>query len=301
MLKIVTGGNGLVGSQFDATYHKLSRNDVDFTRRDETVALFKKLSPEIVIHTAAKVGGLYSNMQSPADYFEQNLRINTNVLEACRLSGVKKMVGFLSTCIFPDAVEYPLTEEKIHLGPPHISNYGYAYAKRMLEVGVQAHNQQYGTHYFCVIPTNIYGINDNFNLTEAHVIPALIHKVFIARENKTVLQVPGDGSALREFVFARDLANIVEMLLEKYEQTSPLIISSGVEISIKQVLEMIVELMNYHGKVEWQTSLSNGQHRKRSDISKLQDVLPGLRFTGIYEGLKETINWFESNYAILRK
>ena len=260
IVKAVTGGNGLVGSQFGPAYLKLGRKEADFTLRDETVSLFERLRPDTVIHTAAKVGGLYSNLQSPADYFEQNLRINTNVLEACRLSRVKKMVGFLSTCIFPDTVDYPLTEEKIHLGPPHVSNYGYAYAKRMLEVGIEAHNQQYGTRYFCVIPTNIYGTNDNFNLADAHVIPALIHKVFIAREKKTALQIPGDGSALREFIFARDVANIVENLLQKYEQTTPVIISSGVEISIKQVLERIIELMNYKGKVEWQTNLTNGQH-----------------------------------------
>ncbi len=301
MVKVVTGGNGLVGSQFGPAYLKLGRKDADFTRRDVTIALLAKHAPHTVIHTAAKVGGLYSNLRAPADYFEQNLRINTNVLEACRLSGVKKMVAFLSTCIFPDAVEYPLTEEKIHLGPPHASNYGYAYAKRMLEVGIQTHNQQHGTRYFCVIPTNIYGTHDNFNLNEAHVIPALIHKVFIARENKTTLQIPGDGSALREFVFAPDVATIVENLLEKYEQTSPLIISSGVEISIKQVLEMIIELMNYDGKIEWQTQLTNGQHRKPSDISKLKSVLPDLQFTGIYHGLKQTVGWFEANYMDVRK
>ena len=301
MVKVVTGGNGLVGSQFGPAYVKLGRKDADFTRRDETIALFAKHAPHAVIHTAAKVGGLYSNLQSPADYFEQNLRINTNVLEACRLSEVKKMVAFLSTCIFPDVVEYPLTEEKIHLGPPHASNYGYAYAKRMLEVGLQTHNQQYGTRYFCVIPTNIYGTHDNFNLNDAHVIPALIHKVFIAREKRTALQIPGDGSALREFVFAPDVAAIVESLLEKYEQTAPLIVSSGVEISIKQVLEMIIELMNYKGKIEWQSQLTNGQHRKPSDIGKLKSVLPGLQFTGIYQGLKQTVEWFELNYGIVRK
>ena len=301
MVKVVTGGKGLVGSQFSADYLKLSRSEADFSRRDETVALFKKLKPEVVIHSAAKVGGLYSNMKWPADYFEQNLNINNHILEACHLSGVQKMVAFLSTCIFPDAVQYPITEEKIHLGPPHASNYGYAYAKRMLEVGVQTINQQYGRSYFCVIPTNIYGTHDNFNPEEGHVIPALIHKVYNARENKTVLQVPGDGSALREFVFASDVAAIVEQLLEEYTGTTPVIISSGHEISIKNVLEMIIELMHYKGRVDWQTGFSNGQRRKPSDISKLMGVLPQLRFTELYKGLKETIGWFEMNYPNIRK
>ena len=301
MTKIVTGGYGLVGSQFGEQYLKLSRQDAELTRREETIALFQKLAPETVVHAAAKVGGLYSNLQWPDDYFAQNVSINSHVLEACRMAGVKKMVAFLSTCIFPEVVEYPLTEEKIHLGPPHHTNYGYAYAKRMMEVGIRTHNQQYSTRYFCVIPTNLYGTHDNFSLTDGHVIPALIHKVFLARQYGTAVQVAGNGSALREFVFARDVANIVERLLAEYEQTSPLIISSGYEASIKEVLDMIIELMGYKGKVEWQTHLTNGQHRKPSDISRLKSVLPDIQFTGIYEGLKETIQWFESNYPDIRK
>jgi len=301
MAQIITGGKGLVGSQFNDSYIKLSRNNVDFTDRGSTIALFKKLMPETVIHTAAKVGGLYSNMQNPAGYFEQNVSINSNILQACKATGVKKMVAFLSTCIFPDAVEYPLTEDKIHLGPPHPSNYGYAYAKRMQEVAIRVHNQQYGTHYFCVVPTNIYGIYDNFSLTDGHVIPALIHKVFLARENKTGLKVPGDGSALRQFIFAKDVADIVNKLLEQYTATSPIIISSPTEISIKQLLDMIIELMHYKGRVEWQTNLPNGQHRKPGDISKLMGILPNLQFTPFFEGLRQTILWFEANYPHIRK
>ena len=301
MHKLVTGGYGLVGSCFDAGYIKAGRKDADLTLRHETLELFNRIKPETVIHTAAKVGGLYSNMQSPADYFEQNVAINSHILEACRLSGVKKMAAFLSTCIFPAQVTYPLTEGKIHDGPPHASNYGYAYAKRMLDVAVQAHNQQYGTRYFCVIPTNIYGPNDNFSLTEGHVIPALIHKVYLARESKTALQVPGDGSALRQFVFAADVAGAVEQLLDKYHETGPVIISTDEEISIKQVLDIIIELMHYKGEVQWQTNLSNGQHRKPADAAKLKGILPQLKFTNIYTGIKNTVEWFELNYPAVRK
>jgi len=301
MRRVITGGNGLVGSQFGDAWLKPGRNEADLTNRGETITLFKKLAPETVIHAAAKVGGLYSNMKSPSDYFAQNIAINNNVLEACRLAGVKRMVAFLSTCVFPDAVEYPLTEQKIHLGPPHTSNYGYAYAKRMMDIALQAHNQQYGSRYFCAIPTNIYGTNDNFSLTEGHVIPALIHKVYLAREHKTALQVPGNGSALREFVFAGDLAGIVESLLDKYAETTPVIISTGQEISIQEVLEMIIELMAYKGEVQWQTDKPNGQYRKPSDTSKLKSILPNVKFTGIYKGLKDTIQWFEANYPKVRK
>lgn len=301
MTRIVTGGHGLVGSQFGEQYLKLGRGDADLTQRDETISVFKAIAPEVVIHAAAEAGGLYSNMKWPDDYFTQNVNINTNVIKASRAAGVKKLVAFLSTCIFPAEVEYPLTEDKIHLGPPHPSNYGYAYAKRMLDVAIQTHNQQYCTRWFCVIPANIYGTNDNFSVTEGHVIPALINKVFIARENNETLQVPGNGSALREFIFARDVAAIVENLLDKYTQTSPIIISSGIGISIKELVEIIIDLMNYKGKIEWLTDMSNGQHRKPSDIGKLKSVLPGVKFTGIYEGLKETIDWFETNYPVVRK
>jgi GDP-L-fucose synthase len=296
MAKIVTGGNGLVGSQFGSQYQKLGRNDADLTQKDETISVFKALAPDVVIHAAAEVGGLYSNMKWPDDYFIQNVNINNNVIKASRVAGVKKLVAFLSTCIFPDVVEYPLTEQKIHSGPPHSSNYGYAYAKRMMDVAIQTHNQQYGTNWFCVIPTNIYGVNDNFSVADGHVIPALIHKVFQARENKEVLKVPGNGSALREFIFARDVAAIVDRLIENYTDTTPVIISTSHEISIKEILEIIVELMNYKGKIEWLTEMSNGQHRKPSDTSKLKSILPDVKFTGIYEGLKETIQWFEANY-----
>ncbi len=301
MTKIVTGGNGLVGGQFGSQYQKLGRNDADLTQKEETVAVFKALAPEVVIHAAAEVGGLYSNMKWPHDYFIQNVNINNNVIKACRVAGVKKLVAFLSTCIFPDVVEYPLSEQKIHLGPPHSSNYGYAYAKRMMDVAIQSHNQQYGTAWFCVVPTNIYGINDNFSVTDGHVIPALIHKVFKARENKEVLKVPGNGSALREFIFARDVAAIVDSLIESYTDTTPVIISTSHEISIKEILEMIVELMNYQGEIEWLTDMPNGQHRKPSDTAKLKSILPDVKFTPIYEGLKETIQWFEANYPDIRK
>lgn len=300
-MKLVTGGEGLVGRQFGKQYLKLKRSDVDLTDRHATIDFFKKASPSVVIHAAAKVGGLYSNSIFQADYFEDNIRINTNVLEACRLSGVKRLVGFLSTCVFPDNAHYPLTEEQIHLGPPHSSNYGYAYAKRMLDIQIQTYNQQYKTDYFSIIPCNIYGIGDNFNLTHAHVIPALIHKVFLSRENGTPLQVPGDGSALREFVFAEDLPDIIERLLGNYFDSSPVIVSNPEEVSIKSVLEMICEIMNYKGRIEWLTDLPNGQHRKPSSIKRLTNAIGETSLTPIYEGLSKTIAWFEASYPNIRK
>ena len=171
---LVTGGTGLVGSAINAPIKIGSEHNlIDQTA---TLNLFKGLRPTHVIHCAGKVGGLGGNMNYKGDYFYDNLMINTNVIEAARLTGVKNLVAFLSTCVFPDDVEYPLTEDKVHIGIPHNSNYPYAYAKRMADVQIKAYREQYGINYTSVIPTNIYGPNDNFDLENGHVLPSLIHK-----------------------------------------------------------------------------------------------------------------------------
>ena len=152
---LITGGTGLVGSSLKNGI-KLSSKDIDLRDWNKTITKFQNINPEKVIHCAARVGGLGGNMNYKGEFFYENIMINTNVLEASRQIGVKKVVSFLSTCVFPDDVEYPLTEKKIHLGEPHSSNYPYAYAKRMVDVQSRAYNEQYGTNYVCVIPTNIY-------------------------------------------------------------------------------------------------------------------------------------------------
>jgi GDP-L-fucose synthase len=198
-------------------------------------------------------------------------------------------------------VEYPLDETKIELGAPHPSNFAYAYAKRMADVQIRAFNKQYGTQYFSVIPCNVYGPNDNYSLEVGHVIPMLIHKCYLAKKNRKTFEVWGDGTPLREFVYSKDVANIVDLLIQKYEGTDPVIISNPTEYSIKQVVDLIVEYMGFKGKVKWLTDKPNGQHRKPSDNSKIKHYLPNYEFTPIYEGLKETIEYFEKNYNIIRK
>ena len=183
---IVTGGTGLVGSAIHTNNIniKLSSSDCDLRNWDETLNTFLQLKPSYVIHCAAKVGGVGGNMNYKGEFFYENIMINTNVLEACRRVGVKKVVSFLSTCVFPDDVEYPLTEKKIHLGEPHFSNYAYAYAKRMVDIQIRAYREQYEEiNYVSVIPTNIYGPNDNFEPSSSHVIPALILKIYNAKKN----------------------------------------------------------------------------------------------------------------------
>lgn len=298
---LVTGGNGLVGSEFVGNqYFKPSSKDYNLTDREQTYRLMIK-GFDSVIHCAAKVGGLGSNMKYKGDFFYQNVMMNTNIIEGARLSKVKNLVAFLSTCVFPDNVEYPLTEKKIHMGPPHFSNDAYAHAKRMVDVQIKAYREQYGLNYKSVIPSNIYGPNDNYDLINGHVVPSLIHKCYLARENKTDLMIWGTGQPLREFIYSKDVAKLTEWVLNHYNEDEPIILSTSDEISIKDVVGIIVELMNYKGNVVFDSTKPNGQFRKPSDNSKIKEYLPNFQFTPIYEGLKETIEYFEKNYNVVRK
>jgi GDP-L-fucose synthase len=254
-----------------------------------------------VIHCAAKVGGLGSNMNYKGEFFYDNIMMNTNVIEGARLSKVKNLVAFLSTCVFPYNVEYPLTEKKIHLGPPHFSNDAYAYAKRMADVQIRAYKEQYGLNYKTVIPSNIYGPNDNYDLVNGHVLPSLIHKCYLARENKTPLTIWGSGKPLREFIFSKDVAKLTEWVLHNYNENEPIILSTSEEVSINDVVGIIVELMNFKGDVIFDSSKPDGQFRKPSDNSKIKNYLSEFQFTPLYTGLKETIEYFEKNYNLVRK
>jgi GDP-L-fucose synthase len=298
---LVTGGRGLVGSEFIGDqYIKPTSKEYDLRNTDQTYRLMLK-GFDSVIHCAAKVGGVGGNMTYKGEFFYDNIIMNTNVIEAARISGVKNLVAFLSTCVFPDKVEYPLTEKKIHLGPPHTSNDAYAYAKRMTDIQIKAYKEQYGLNYKSVIPSNIYGPNDNYDIINGHVLPSLIHKCFLARENNTPLTIWGSGKPLREFIFSRDVAKLTEWVLENYNEDEPIILSTSEEISIMDIVDMIVELMNFKGEVIFDSTKPDGQFRKPSDNSKIKHYLPDFKFTPIYDGLKETIEYFEKNYNLIRK
>jgi len=298
---LITGGNGLVGSEFKGDqYFKPTSKEYDLTDKDQTYRLMLK-NFDGVIHCAAKVGGLGGNMNYKGEFFYNNIMMNTNVIEGARLSKVKNLVAFLSTCVFPDNVEYPLTEKKIHLGPPHFSNDAYAYSKRMADVQIRAYKEQYGLNYKAVIPSNIYGPNDNYDLLNGHVLPSLIHKCYLARENKTPFTIWGSGKPLREFIFSKDVAKLTEWVLHNYNENEPIILSTSEEISINEVVGMIVELMNFKGDVIFDSSKPDGQFRKPSDNSKIKHYLPKFEFTPLYSGLKETIEYFEKNYNLVRK
>lgn len=297
--RLVTGGTGMVGTAIQADL-KIGRNDCDLTDWHAVNAFFEEHQPEEVIHCAAKVGGIWGNMQYKGDFFRDNILMNTHVIEAARLHGVKRLVAFLSTCVFPDDVTYPLSEGQIHLGPPHTSNDAYAYAKRMTDVQIRAYRQQYNLQYVSVIPTNIYGPNDLFDLENGHVVPSLIHRCYQAREQGKDLEVWGSGTPLREFIYAEDVARLSEWALEHYQEDEPIIFSTSTETSIKELVEMVVELLHFKGKLIWRTDKPDGQFRKPSDNNKLKKYLPNFQYTPLYEGLKKTIAWFEEHYPLIR-
>jgi GDP-L-fucose synthase len=299
---LVTGGYGLVGSEFKKpNFIPLSSSEADLRIRKDVDNVLETIEFDSIIHCAGKVGGLGGNMNNKGQFFYDNIIMNTNVIESARVHRIKNLVSFLSTCIFPNDVEYPLTETKIHLGPPHFSNDAYAYAKRMADVQIRAYKEQYGLNYKSVIPTNIYGPNDNYDIVNGHVIPSLIHKCYLARENKTNFEIWGTGKPLREFIFSRDVAKLTEWVLNNYNENEPIILSTSEEISIKDITEIIVELMNFKGKVKWNSLKPDGQFRKPSDNSKIKNYLPNFKFTPLYDGLKETIEYFEKNYNNIRK
>ena len=297
---LITGGTGLVGSTINADI-KLGSNDGDLRIHSVVENLFQKYNPTHVIHAAARVGGVGGNMKSNGEFYYDNILMNTHILEACRKYKVKKLVSFLSTCIFPNNIEYPLTEKKIHLGAPHKSNYGYSYSKRMLDVQTEVYREQYGVNFISVIPTNIYGPNDNFHIDNGHVIPSLIHKCYIAKLNNTSFNIWGSGNPLREFIFSKDIGKLTNWALDNYNESEPIIFTTSNEISIKELVGIIVDAFNFKGKVVFDTTKPEGQFRKPADNSKLKSYLPDFEFTPIEDGIKETVNWFVENYNNVRK
>jgi GDP-L-fucose synthase len=299
---LITGGNGLVGRSFNGSdFIKISTKDGDLKDRNIAKEIIQKHNPTGIIHCAAKVGGIMGNTNYPGDFYHDNIMMNTNVIEEARKNGIKKLIFFSSTCVFPDKVEYPLSPEKIHLGPPHNSNYAYAYAKRMGQVQIQSYREQYGVNYFTVIPCNIYGPGDNYDLENGHVIPSLIHKMYLAKQNNTDFVVWGSGSPLREFIFSEDVAELTMMLYEKYNGVDPVILSTSEEISIKDVVLMIAEIFEFKGDVIFDSTKPDGQLRKPSDNSVIKEMFPDYKFTPMETGLRKSIEWFIENYENVRK
>jgi len=301
---LVTGGTGLVGSRFIGDdYIKVGSKDINLLNQNSIEGFLKDKDEDIdgIIHCAARVGGVKGNMTYPGEFTYENLKMNTGIIEEARKAGIKKMIAFSSTCVFPDKVEYPLTPDKIHSGPPHPSNYGYAYAKRMAEIQMQSYREQYGVNYFSVIPCNIYGPADNYNLEDGHVLPSLIHKFHLADISGSDVTIWGSGSPLREFIFSEDVAKLTRILFDDYTKGTPVIISSGNEISIKDVVEIIAREFNFKGNIIWDRDKPEGQFRKPSDNSVIRSIASDFKFTPIEEGIHESVKWFKENYPNLRK
>jgi GDP-L-fucose synthase len=302
---LVLGSDGLVGKNLQDLVNSDTENewifatrlDGDLTVLKEVENLFEKVKPTHVINLAAYVGGLYKNMSRGVEFFEKNILINMNVMKASLY--VKKLISLMSTCIFPDKIDYPITEEKLHLGPPHPSNEGYAYSKRMIDVLSRAYNKEYGTKYITVIPGNLYGPYDNFNLEDAHVIPSLIHKMKNAKLSGEPLIIFGTGNALRQFTHASDLAKYLVWTLNNYEDIEPLIVSSEDEYSIFDLVQILKQEFEYDGEISWDNTRSDGQIKKTISCEKLKKIHPEPHFRDLRDGLKETIKWFlnsEGNY-----
>ena len=273
----------------------------DLRDRKETLALFDKVKPDWVVHLAAKVGGIKANIEHMGEFYRDNILLNTNVLEASRLLGVQKVVSVLSTCIYPDDVTYPLTENQIHQGPPHSSNYAYAHAKRMIDVQSRAYRKQYGCNFITAVPNNLFGENDNYHLNDSHVIPAIIHKMFLAKQKNEDVVLWGNGSPLREFTYSVDVAHILLFLLRRYDGESPINVGNPGEHSIKKIAELIAKYMNFKGSIIWDVSKPSGQHRKPSDNTKLMNLDPDPQiYTNFEKALRESCEWFVKNYPNVR-
>lgn len=314
---LITGGSGLVGqairnvvaAERAAGQHLherfvfLSSKDGDLRDWEACKAIFAKYKPTHVIHLAAFVGGLYRNMKYPVEFWQYNIAMNENILKLSHEYKVQKLVSCLSTCIFPDKTTFPIDETMIHNGPPHHSNEAYAYAKRMIDVQNRVYNSQYGCKFTSVIPTNVYGAHDNYHLEDSHVIPGLVHKVYLAKKNGTPLTVWGSGTPLRQFIYSIDLAKLFLWVLRSYEQPSPIILSVDEkdEITIKQLVELIVDAMEFKGEVIFDSTKADGQYKKTASNDKLRKLNPEFKFTPIAQGIKESVQWFVENYETARK
>lgn len=321
MLILVTGGSGLVGKAlqqlvkineldlFDE-YIFLSSSDCDLRKEDEIEKIFTTHKPDIVIHLASLVAGLYGNMDNNYKFLIDNIKINTNILEYCNKFKVKRLINVLSTCIFPEQnqynnLTYPLTSDQILNGKPHPSNSGYAHSKRILHIGSRLLTNSSDIEIVNLIPTNLYGKHDNYNLQKSHVIPGLIHKIYLAKKNNTNLIIKGTGQAKRQFVYVDDFAKIILHFISTrlLKQFNPLVIAppKDNEITIKQLATYLTDIFDYKGKIIYDSDYSDGQDVKTTDSAELLEYLPDFKFTPLKTGLHSTITHFIQNYNTIRK
>lgn len=292
---VITGGSGLVGKYLkkylpEAIY--LSSKDFDLTTEIGVKNMYLKYKPEIVIHLAAKVGGIIDNINKPADYYTENVMMNTLLVDYAHKMKVKRFIGILSTCIFPDVMEtYPMKEEDLHLGPPTLTNFSYGYAKRSMSVQIDAYNKQYGTKYQYLTPCNLYGIGDKDHETNSHFITALVKKIFDAKQNnEESITLYGDGTPLRQFMFADDFAKVIYNVITNniYDNFN---VAGEENLSIKEMANIALQSCDAKNlEIKWDTDKPNGQHRKDVSIEKLKTLLPNFSPLSLSEGIKMVYN-----------
>lgn len=310
---LVTGGNGLVGNSIKKLVNNynshefvfLKRDECELTNRENVLKYFENNKFDYIIHLAAHVGGLFMNMNSNIDMFSKNIKINENILEACHKNNIKKGIFCLSSCIYPcNPSKFPMDETMIHESPPHYSNEGYAYSKRMLELQCRQYNNKYNTQYICVIPVNLYGPYDNFNIENGHVIPSILHRFHMEKISKNENYFAyGTGNPYRQFLYAPDFARIIcNLLLDNiYTKNEPIICCND-EITIKEMTTTLLEVMHIDNKLlKWNTNKSDGCLKKTVTNEKLLKYYPDFEFTSLKKGLTETYNWFCNNQSIVRK
>jgi GDP-L-fucose synthase len=299
----VAGHRGLVGSAIcralqSQGYKNIitkTREELNLLDEKEVGNFFKEEKPEYVFLAAAKVGGIMANKNYPADFIYQNLQIQNNIIHNAYLNNVKKLLFLGSSCIYPKHSPQPIKEEYLLDGKLEKTNEPYAIAKITGIKMCQSYNKQYGTNFISVMPTNLYGPNDNFDLETSHVLPALIrkfHEAKVNNENKVVLW--GTGKAKREFLHVVDLADACLFLMKSYNESEPINIGTGEDISIRELAEMIKEIVGYEGEIEWDTSKPDGTPRKLLDVNRLHGIGWQHR-TELKEGIKNTYEWYLKN------
>jgi GDP-L-fucose synthase len=307
---IVTGGGGFLGSfvvdalkQRGATDIFIPRKkDYDLTDHDAIDRLYndalKGVEPgkTIVIHLAANVGGIGANREHPAEFFYDNLMMGVELMHQAWKRGINKFVATGTVCAYPKFTPVPFKEDDLWIGYPEETNAPYGLAKKMMLVQAQSYRQQYGFNSIFLLPVNLYGPRDNFNLQTSHVIPALIRKAVEAGERgDRELQVWGDGSPTREFLYVEDAADGIVTAAEKYDGDQPVNLGSGYEISIKDLSEMIAKLTGFQGTLAWQTDKPNGQPRRGMDVARAKELFNWSAQVSFEEGMRRTIDWFKAN------
>ena len=298
---LILGGHGMLGSVIDFGL-KPTRLELDILNYDKLHQYICENDVDEIIHAAGIVGGVKANSDFMYDFFMDNIVMNINVIRACKEHKIKKATFFLSTCVFPCHAPLPLVEESIHNGEPHSTNFGYAYAKRMLEIGSRCLYKQHGIQASCIIPCNMYGENDNYHLENGHVLPSLIHRCYLAKKNNSDFLVWGSGKAEREFIYTNDMASILKKIhVENIGISSRMIVSPECIHSIAEVVDIIVKHVGFTGKVIFDSSKSEGIMKKNTDNSLFRKHFPDFKFTDLHTGLAKTIDYFVKNYETVRK